>query len=70
MNPPMAIFVLSIRRHDEWVEIARFEATGPADAMNKARHVIPADYGDGPIQLREQPAADRQSFHPQHGQPN
>ncbi|HEY2585258.1 MAG TPA: hypothetical protein VGI81_05795 [Tepidisphaeraceae bacterium] len=66
----MAIFVLSIRRHDDWVEIARFEATGPADAMNKARHVIPADYGDGPIQLREQPAADSQPFYPRPGGSN
>src|SRR6185437_6486912 len=44
---PMAIFVLCIRRHDDWAEIARFEAADPADALHKAKLVIPPDYGNG-----------------------
>lgn len=66
----MAIFVLCIRRHDDWAEIARFEATGPADALHKARLVVPPEYGNGPIKLIEQPAPEPRPLHPHPGQPN
>ena len=64
----MAVFVVYIRRQDDWAEIARFEASGTADALNKARHVIPQGYGDGPLRLVEQPAPDARVLRPYPGQ--
>jgi hypothetical protein len=59
----MAVFVLYVRRLDDWVEASRFEASSTADALKKAKHAIPPDYGNGPIKLIEQPGAEHPGPH-------
>lgn len=60
----MSIFIVYVQRQDDWAEISRFEASGTADALKKAKIVIPPSYGNGPIKIVEQPDIEQRSLCP------